>query len=375
MTAAARARLEGAAVGLARGQQRHPVHELEAHGPGGGREPRCVGRRGERREGIGCRGGIRARCDHRRALAPLGGRAPARRSASPNPWHRPHRPLDLAERHLHAARDDHVVGPAPDAQGAVVRELAEVARAIPARAVGVGREGRRRCARDRRGSRRRASAPTARRRRRRCAARRRRGAPVVDASAGRLARSVGAGDAHAERVGRQDQARRRGLPAQQDAVERVQGVGHLAVGPRRFDEPGELHRHERRVPREPPVEPSGCLGERDRVEVLALEHHRLRARDDRPDEHLRTRDVVRGQGEQPLPGTAERRLRRRGARAQRLGREQHALRGIRRPARLDHEGDAIVDDPGRLPRRSSALRAPPPATRPARPRGPPATPA
>ena len=84
------------------------------------------------------RAGIRAHRD-RRALAPLGvghaRRRPRRRSPATARTARSTSPSD----DLHAARDDHVVGPAGDAQRAVVRERAEVARAIPARAVGVGR--------------------------------------------------------------------------------------------------------------------------------------------------------------------------------------------------------------------------------------------
>ena len=74
-----------------------------------------------------------------------------------------------------------------------------------------------------------------------------------------------------------------------------------------------------------------------------------RARDDRADEHLRARDVVRGQGEQPPPGPPSAASVAAALARSASAAEQHALRGIRRPARLDHQGDAVVDDPCRLP--------------------------
>ena len=66
----------------------------------------------------------------------------------------------------------------------------------------------------------------------------------------------------------------------------------------------------------------------------------LGAREDRPHEHLRAGDVGRGQREQPLAvSPAEPLLGRPRARPECGRREHHALRGIRRPARLDDDGD------------------------------------
>jgi hypothetical protein len=98
----------------------------------------------------------------------------------------------------------------------------------------------------------------------------------------------------------------------------------------------ELYGHERRVPQRF-AEPFGELGEHEGIKVARRQQHRCRIRHDRPHQHLHARDVVTGQGQQPLTGAAERGGGCRGAAEQRIAAEHDPLGHTRRPGGFDHD--------------------------------------
>ena len=84
---------------------------------------------------------------------------------------------------------------------------------------------------------------------------------------------------------------------------------------------------------------------------------------DRPREHVEPGDVVGRQREHPLARPAEGRLAGRRAGEHRIGAQSHALRPPGRPARLDDQGDALLDGLAagsrRSPRRRTNSAGPP----------------
>ena len=161
---------------------------------------------------------------------------------------------------------------------------------------------------------------------------------VVHAAAAGLARAVAAAHPDAGRRSPVEQRPRRGLAADQHGRESGESRRRCGV----IEQRGELRGDQRGVPlgqRHPPGrgdEPGAVKCSPSTVTGSVCGGQRAR-------EHVQARDVVRRQGEHPLAGAAQRRLARRRVGQQSVCRQRHPLGPPRRSARLDDQGDALLD--------------------------------
>src|SRR6218665_596776 len=207
----------------------------------------------------------------------------------------PNRPLYLGSFHLEAPGKKHIICPTANGERAIGRDIPPVSRAVPARAVGVN---------DKRGGRAFRVAEVSL-----C-----KGWPrqfnvatedpdpdagqwsaVVDAATRGFARSVGYAQSDAEPSRRGAQRGRRCLTSDEDAIKRSERVGGPRVGLRRCEDARQLRGYQRRVPATGWIERAGRRRELCDVKVLSRQNKGVTSGEDRPNNHLRSGDVVCGQ--------------------------------------------------------------------------------